>query len=199
MQMTNLKNLHLAMINIQTDIQQFQVKSGVASFDCLFSTRETPFILSLTSRGENPKFFKFEVKNGYWIQPYFDKFYYDLVTVLQSEANTGIKLQPKEFLGNLNIQIPQKASKNNIPDAKQIISLRLDLTEDREKPYFDTWIIWKSKDKHGPSKENMLKTLVVFGKDALEYSKTMNASGRWSSKDLNRNWKTNKSSNLIKN
>jgi hypothetical protein len=70
MEMESLRILHQSMILINTDIQQFRVKTGAAEFDCLFSTREAPFILTLTSRGLDPKFFKLEVERGYRIKEY---------------------------------------------------------------------------------------------------------------------------------
>lgn len=52
MDMTSLRQLHRSMIAIGSDMQQFLVRTGAASFDCLFSTRDTPFVLTLTARGK---------------------------------------------------------------------------------------------------------------------------------------------------
>lgn len=52
MEMTSLRLLHRSMISIGSDMQQFLVTTGAASFDCLFSTRDTPFVLTLTARGD---------------------------------------------------------------------------------------------------------------------------------------------------
>ncbi len=95
---------------INIDMQQFQVTSGAISFDCLFSTRDKPnFTLSLTSRGLNPKFFLLQVKPGYSIAPFFKGFYGELANLLRTGANSGNKLIPKEFLENINLQIPVNA------------------------------------------------------------------------------------------
>lgn len=57
--MTSLQKLHQSMIAIGSDMQQFQVPTRAIDFDCLFSTRDEPyFMLSLTSRGLNPEFFR---------------------------------------------------------------------------------------------------------------------------------------------
>lgn len=187
--MTSLRQLHQSMLQISIDMQQFQIKIGIASFDCLFSTRETPFILMMTSRGINPHFFRFEVKNGYQIVPFFDDFYYDLVNVLNVNLNTG-KLIPKNFLEQLNNTLPTIATAKNNPVPSEIIRLRPDIVEEREKPYFDTWIYWTSESRtNGPSDANRKKTLLLLGKDALEYSISKKASSRWSAVDLGRNWK----------
>lgn len=185
MEMTSLRTLHKSMLAINTDIQQFQVQVGAASFDCLFSVRENPFVLALTSRGANPKFFKFLVKNGYQIQAYFDGFYYDLVDVLKSGANTGIKLNPKLFLEQLNNSIPLIAATKNTPSPKQILDLRPDITEQRDRPYFDTWVHWAEKK---PTKENLQKTLSLLGNGAYEHSISNRASSKWSAEDLGKNW-----------
>ncbi len=191
MEMTSLKKLHRNMIAIRTELQQFQVRLGAVSFDCLFSIREDPFILALTSRGMFPKFFKFEVNTGYSITPFFKRsFYYELLGVLKTGVETGIKLEPKRFLDQLNNSLPTTAKPDRIPTPKEIIQLRSDIVDEREKPYFDTWLYWKSKDRKGPTKENLHKTLLILGKEAQQYSLEMCASSRWSSVDLEKDWKS---------
>jgi hypothetical protein len=190
MKMTSLQELHRSMISIGSDMQQFQVSSGAIGFDCLFSTRDRPsYTLSLTSRGLNPKFFLFQVKRGYWIDPFFDDFYAELANLLNTGASSGKKLMPKDFLENLNNQIPKSASVTSHPLPNEIIRLRPDITEDRERPYFDTWIYWSRESGKGPSIENRHKTKLVLGSDAFDYSVRMNASSKWSAKELNRSWK----------
>jgi len=189
MKMTSLHELHKSMISIGSDMQQFQVSSGAVSFDCLFSTRDKPnFTLSLTSRGLNPKFFLFQVKPGYWIDPYFKEFYSELANLLNTGAGSGNKLMPKEFLERLNSEIPQSASADRNPKPSEIIRLRPDITEDRDRPYFDTWIYWTKESGKGPTVENKIKTQLVLGTDAFDYSVRMNASSRWSSTDHGRSW-----------
>lgn len=189
MQMTSLAALHRSMISIGSDMQQFQVRTGAVSFDCLFSTRDKPnFTLSLTSRGLNPRFFLFQVKPGYWITPYFGDFYSELAAVLNTGAGTGQTLKPKDFLTQLNEAIPTTATPSKIPSPNEIIRLRPDITEDRDRPYFDTWIYWTKSGGKGPTTENRHKTQMVLGNDALEYSIRLNASSRWSASDLGRDW-----------
>ncbi|WP_235040569.1 DUF6037 family protein [Vreelandella profundi] len=190
MKMTSLQELHKSMIAIRSDMQQFQVTLGAISFDCLFSTRDKPnFTLSLTSRGLNPKFFLLQVKTGYWIAPFFDEFYGELAKLLNAGRGSGNKLIPKEFLEKLNAVIPVKAIVERNPPPNEIIRLRPDVTEDRDRPYFDTWIYWSKDSGKGPSEENRYKTQMVLGDDAINYSKLRNASSRWSAVDLSREWK----------
>lgn len=188
MKMDALKSLHRSMITINADIQQFQVSTGAASFDCLFSVREEPFVLALTSRGDSPKFFKFEVKKGYWIKPYFDEFYSDLVKVLSNSGKSKTRLIPKAFLEQLNGSLPTVASIKQVATPKQVLKLRPDILEDRDKPYFDTWIYWTSENRKGPTKENLEKTLALLGRDAYQHSISMKASSRWSAVDLEHGW-----------
>lgn len=189
MHMSSLQELHKSMMRINASVQQFQVRLGVAHFDCLFSTREAPFVLALTSRGLEPKFFKFEVTQGYWIKEYFGDMYGDLLMVLTGNGNSDEPLRPAPFLKQLNNQLPTNAHAQRIAPTNEILRLRADITEDREKPYFDTWIYWKDeKYKDAPSEENRNKTLALIGYEALKYSKEMKASSKWSATDLNRNW-----------
>jgi hypothetical protein len=181
------------MIKIDVDIQQFQVTLGAAEFDCLFSTREAPFVLALTSRGLHPKFFKFEVTQGYWIKEYFGDMYGSLLEVLHNGGTGNNPLRPKPFLEQLNNQLPTVAKTGRVASPAEIIRLRADITEDRDRPHFDTWIYWKDeKYKDAPSAENREKTLALIGFEALKYSKEMKASSKWSATDLNRNWETQK-------
>ena len=189
MKMTGLETLHRSMKTINAEMQQFQVAMGAISFDCLFSTRDKPcYTLALTSRGLDPQFFIFEVKPGYFIVPFFDDFYDRLKALLNTEQNTGRKLMPKEFLENLNVQIPSNALLQSTPTPSSIIRLRPDITEDREKPHFNTWMYWSPDSKKGPTPENLKKTRLSIGMAAYEYSKRMNASAKWSAVDLQRNW-----------
>ncbi len=190
--MPALKALHRSMLGLGADMQQFLVTTGAASFDCLFSTCETPFVLALTSRGDSPKFFRFDVTEGYSIRPYFDGFYHELAAVLNNGARTGVKLEPKVFLTQLDNAIPTTAKTESIPLPEEIVRLRQDIKEERDRPYFDTWIYWKSEKKqHGPSKENRHKTLMLIGPAALKFSIEMKASSRWSAIFLGRDGPNN--------
>jgi len=195
--MTSLQALHQSMINLGVDIQQFQVTLGAAEFDCLFSTRESPFVLALTSRGLNPRFFKFEVTQGYWIREYLGDMYGDLLEVLRNGGAGNEPLRPGPFLEQLNNHLSTTAHAERVSSTAEIIRLRADITEDRDRPHFDTWIYWKDeKYKNVPSTDNQAKTLALIGPEALKYSKEMKASTKWSSTDLNRDWATQKRSDL---
>lgn len=191
MEMESLRILHQSMISINTDMQQFRVKTGAAEFDCLFSTRENPLILTLTSRGLAPKFFKFDVEQerGYRIKEYLGEQYGPLVEVLRIDGRSGEHLKPGAFLAQLNAVIPRRAKPEAIPSPVEIVQLRHDL-EERDKPYFDHWIYWQGKEnggKGGPTEKNRHKTLMIEGKEALVHSIKHRASSRWSATPTEKN------------
>ncbi|QHF50520.1 DUF6037 family protein [Pseudomonas sp. S49] len=188
MEMTSLRLLHRGMISIGSDMQQFLVTTGAASFDCLFSTRDTPFILTLTARGEVRGFFRFDVLNGYRIRDYLGDMYGDLLAVLRSDGTSGELLKPKDFLEQLNQAIPTQATVPANPKPSEIVRLRPDIMEEREKPYFNAWIYWKADSGKSPSKENQHKTLLLLGPEAARHSRERNASSRWSSTDTGGSW-----------
>lgn len=186
MYMPALNSLYRDMINKHIDLQQFEIKQGAIIFDCLFSIRDIPFVLSLTTKGANPKFFKFEVLKGFKISSYFKDFYFELAKALNTGEKSGGKLYPKEFLEQINNKIPVTAIEKNIPTSSEVIRLRQDIKEDRERPYFHCWKIWK---ENSPTKDNLKKTLVLLGKEAYDFSLKMNASSCWVAENKNKNWK----------
>jgi hypothetical protein len=191
MEMTSLRALHQSMIAIRSDMQQFQIWLGAASFDCLFSVRDTPFVLALTSRGNTPKFFRFEVKAGYKIWDYLGDMYGPLVKVLRFDGKSKQRLEPSVFLEQLNNAIPTQAAHLANPRPSEIVRLRPDIVEDRDKPYFDTWIQWGQESGRHPSEENKHKILMLLGRDALAFSRQMNASSKWSATDTGARWQDN--------
>lgn len=186
MEMTSLRLLHRSMISIGSDMQQFLVRTGAASFDCLFSTRDTPFVLTLTARGKARGFFRFDVLAGYRIRDFLGDMYGDLVEVLKEDGSSGKRLKPKEFLAELNDAIPTQATVKANPKPSEIVRLRPDIIEDREKPYFNCWSYWTQGQK--PSAENQHKTLLLLGPDALRHSQEQSASSRWSSTETGGSW-----------
>ncbi|TVP14371.1 hypothetical protein AYI87_11090 [Shewanella sp. KCT] len=189
MKMDSLRELHQSMRSMGLDMQQFALQLGVAEFDCLFSTRSNPFTFSMTSRGRNPSFFKFEVLPGYWIKDYLGDMYGPLVDLLKIDGRSRSPLKPKEFLADLDARIPRQAQARRVPEPHIVIRLRSDL-EEAERPYFDAWIYWDDPEKRSPTEENKLKTLEALGPEALKYSNDMNASSKWSVNETGRTWKT---------
>ncbi|MDE2260741.1 MAG: hypothetical protein KGK17_10520, partial [Betaproteobacteria bacterium] len=82
--MTALATLHESMMNNGIEIQKFLFRTGAATFECLFSSRGNSLELSLTSRGENPKFFLFPVSPSYDIQAYLGDKLGEFIAVLKT-------------------------------------------------------------------------------------------------------------------
>ncbi|CAE6966178.1 conserved protein of unknown function [Ectopseudomonas oleovorans] len=98
--------------------------------------------------------------------------------------------KPGPFLAQLNAAIPHQASANRNPAPAEIIRLRPDIDEDRDRPHFDTWIYWDPTGRNGPSEKNLHKTLLLLGREAARYSREMNASSKWSAFDTGRTWQS---------
>lgn len=179
-EMTGLRALHMSMRSQKIEVQQFRLRSGEVEFDCLFSDREVPFVLALTSRGGNPKFFRYEVHRGYRVVAEFSpQDYYALAELLRTHGRSGSKLIPSEFLSRLDRAIPKVARVDAVPTQQEIVRLRQDLQEG-DKPYFDHW----GSRGGGPSVRNKEKTLAVLGSEALKFSISINKSSIWSAVPL---------------
>jgi len=179
MKLESLEVLYKSMKAQSLEMQQFSIKINLVTFDCLFSTREVPFILTLTSQGSDSKFFKFEIHRGFVVENYLDGVYSDLVSILRVDGNTGKPLIPKDFFAELDSLIPRVAKIYRVPSCNEIIKLRPDIIEDRNKSNFDGWIYWTEASKKSPTKENLKKTLILLGRDAYSHSKQYNASSSW--------------------
>ncbi|WP_310483048.1 DUF6037 family protein [Chamaesiphon sp. VAR_48_metabat_403] len=188
MKIESLMHLHRSMMVDKVDIQQFTIKMGIASFDCLFSTRENPFVLTLTSKSATPKFFKFDVNPGYSINTFLGDRYNDLRDVLKIDGRSGNRLKPNDFFMEFAGLIPLIAKKSSVPSSEEIARLRHDM-EERDKPYFDRWMRWSEESGKSYTPENFQKTSLILGIEASEYSKSMNASSRWSLTPTGKTWR----------
>lgn len=186
MEMRALRELHRSMRRIGADIQTFQIKTGIAEFECLFSTREDPFILALTSRGDRYIFLEIPVHPGYRVKTFLGDNYGKLLSVLYEDGRSRNSFKPGDWFKDVNEQIPKQARKDKIPNNKKTLRLRPNL-EEIDRPYFDTWILWKD-GKTRPSLENKRKTLALLGRKALDFSEKCNMSSRWSAVDTGRQW-----------
>lgn len=203
MLMKNLKSLHESMktqTNVYGDVielQRFRSVQGAAVFECIFSTGEQPYKLSLTSRGtekySKSEFFLFDVSDEYTIHNYFHGDTYPrLLEVLRTMGGmTGKTLLPAEFLAQLDANVPTSATVPAIPTSEYVLANRLDLTDERDKPYWSHWSKPRSKADGSPgqvSSENQEKTAALLGSVALTYSRTMRMSSCWSPVPTNKNW-----------
>lgn len=195
MKLASLQSLHASMYALcpTADMQHFRLMLGAAEFDCLFSTRGNPFNLALTSRGESPEFFLFPISPTYEVTASFDRdTYARLASVLRTTGASGNKLIPMKFWSEVDALIPRKAEITRMPTAQQIIDLRRDIAEDRDKPYFSHWRNPGLKRDGTPAKVtagNRIKTLEMLGVDALAHSDQNNISSSWSPISVKKGWR----------
>lgn len=203
MLMKNLKTLHENMLNQLNahgepiELQRFRSLQGSVAFECIFSTGETPYKLSLTSRGTashpTSEFFLFDVSPEYTISNYFHGDVYPrLLAILKTKGgNSGNKLVPADFLAQLDANVPTNASMLNIPSSADVIESRPDLTEERDRPYWSHWSKPRSKADGSPgsvSTANRKKTASLLGSAALAYSDSVRMSSCWSPIPTNDDW-----------
>lgn len=204
--MSNLKSLHESMQsqldahNEPIEHQSFRSKHGGAVFECIFSTSMTPYKLSLTSRGtaahQKAEFFLFDVSpENYSIPNYLGPDYDRLVKLLKTRNGmSGVKLIPADFLEELNSNTPTHATIQAVPPTSRIIQCRLDITEDRDKPFFSHWRTPNCKNdgsKGSVSEENRKKTATISSA-ALAYSDQIGKSSCWSPTPTHADWRPGK-------
>jgi len=180
MEMTGLRELSAAMSAIGVDMQSFIHKAGVAEFYCIYSLREDPNLLTLTSRGDSPVFLKLEV-HDFKISTFLGPKYKELQHALFGMGNSGRRLEPSEFFAELNRAIPKQAGVRSVPSTTEILQHRHDM-EERDRPYF---LRFETRGK-GPSARNKSKTAALIGADALAFSIKTNQSSIWSDVAPNR-------------
>lgn len=201
--MQSLKALHESMSSLcdkhgnQVELQRFRSTQGGVTFECIFSTGESPYKLSLTSRGTaahpESEFFLFDVSKDYEIDAYFGDMYGRLTKTLRTKGGaSGNKLMPNEFLAQLDANTPTTAAVTNVPGPHEVIDARPDITDERDKPYWSHWSNPRCKADGSPggvSDKNRKKTAALLGADALAYSDKMHISSCWSAEPTSANWR----------
>ncbi len=177
MEMTGLQRLSASMSKIGVDVQRFIYTAGVVQFYCIYTERETPNLLTLTSRGRNPFFLKLDVHN-FHITTFLGPKYKELQRLLFGHGQSGRRLEPGEFFSQLNDAIPRQANSGAVPSNAEILRDRPDM-EERDKPFF---LKYQTRGS-GPTPKNKAKTAALIGKEALLYSIQTNQSSIWSDKD----------------
>ncbi|QBQ64538.1 hypothetical protein EXH44_10055 [Actinobacillus indolicus] len=180
--MANLEILYNDMSNHNIDVQIYNIVSGAIGFNVCFSINENPFILALTSRTETPEFFKFSVNQYFEIQDSLDNPTYRRLAALLNQGGFQT-FYPNTFFNNINEQTPIQSA--NRPNNQDILAIRQDITEQRDRPYFNTWRHHQNSGHH-VTDENKAKTLALLGREAYEYSCRNNASSVWSVEPINR-------------
>ncbi len=201
--MTNLRRLHQSMLGQLNEYgepiehQSFRSVHGAVSFECIFSTSEREYMLSMVSRGTeqhpDPEFFLFVVSDRYEISHQFDiEDYRRLSRLLRTrngEANHV--LRPFDFLTQLNANTPTVAAHQSTPDLRTRLESRPDITEEQDKPYFSHWRHPPRRADGTPgqvSRGNRQKTAMISSA-ALAYSNRMRLSSCWSAEPTQADWR----------
>lgn len=201
--MTNLRLLHQSMLGQLNEYgepiehQSFRSVHGAVSFECIFSTSEQAYMLSMVSRGTaqhpHPEFFLFAVSGRYEISNRFDeKDYWRLVNLLRTRnGETNNTFRPFDFLTQLDANTPTVAAHQSTPDLRTRLESRPDITEEMDKPYFSHWRRPPQRADGTPgqvSRGNRQKTAMISS-TALEYSDRMGLSSCWSAEPTQADWR----------
>jgi len=117
MDFSNLKTLHLDMLEKEIASQLFRAKIGVTTFDVLFATGDgfRPFLALSPAGGTDPRVFRFEVQRGYRIDAFLGDAYADARDLYFGRGKSTRKLQAKDFFDALHAAIPTEASDAMVP------------------------------------------------------------------------------------
>ncbi|CDH03900.1 hypothetical protein [Xenorhabdus bovienii] len=96
--MENLKNLYYDMRANKLEVQVYNVQLGAIGFNICFSIAENPFVLTLTSRTDNPEFFLFKITKGFKVETYLDLITFQRLRNILYTGKEGNKLSTKNFL-----------------------------------------------------------------------------------------------------
>ena len=177
MRMSGLQQMHLLMQKIPKDLHQFSYSVNNCEFDCLFDVSGNPYELSLTSVGKNPLHIVFVVSKHYMVNTTMDQtLYIRLATILRTHGNSGAKLYPSVFLGELNKHI-LKIKHLQIP--KPNTRERSDINGNSSGESFWHWRYYDPNGNRGPSNENRAKTLKIMGPRAESHSINKRCSSVW--------------------
>lgn len=147
-----------------------------------FSINENPFTLALTTQNDEPEFFLFRIHQNFELSGSLGNDTYKRLANVLNQGQGFNRLVPAEFFTNLNNQTPTALGAR--PNNAQILAIRQDITEQRDRPYFNTW---HHHTVRNVTTENLAKTLALLGREAHEYSMERNASSVWSAVPIERN------------
>lgn len=185
---TNLQALYNQMVNFNMNnappiyTQIFNFIAGAVHFNVCFSINENPFTLALTTQNDEPEFFLFHISQNFELSGRLDNDTYRRLANVLNQGQGFNRLVPAEFFTNLNNQTPTELGVR--PNNAQTLAIRQDITEQRDRPYFDTW---RHHTVRNVTAENLAKTLALLGREAYEYSIQHNASSIWSADPIRRN------------
>lgn len=181
MQLTGLIPLFESMKSQKIQRYKFEFKRNNVSFDVIFFTDSSPYILLFGARGLNFSF-EIEVHKGFRIKTMLDKdIFKKLQQVLSLQFNPNNKFSINAFFEDFNKQIPAIANFKNVPKPHEIALYSRDV-EESHKIYFMGWL---DNTIRGDSvtEKNLEKTERLLGYKTYLTCKSKNLSSRWTDQE----------------
>lgn len=172
---SELKNLFKIMRTSNETRTTFSFKFNNKPFSCIFIIDIVPFRLYLSTIGNNPLVFEFEVHNHFMVNGYMDK-YKELLEYLELKYNPDKKFTPVSFFEYINSCIPTTLRSPKYHDVLMVAAHRRNI-EEINKIYFYGWRLNKIGEK--VSNKNFEKTRCAFGDHFAKLSVEKNISSRW--------------------
>ena len=162
----------------QQDIERykFDFKYHNVNFDVLYFIDEIPNKLAFGIKQHN-YYFEIPVRKGFEVTAFLDE-YNKFCEIMGFTYNHKSPYKPVYFFNEFNKNIPNVATKKNIPKPSQIAVYRNNV-EESDKIYFVKWRDNK-KAGHQVSVENLKKTKLLLSNAAYLMCKEKNISSCWS-------------------
>ncbi|MGQ9373641.1 DUF6037 family protein [Acinetobacter tandoii] len=181
MQLTGLIPLFESMKSQKIQRYKFEFKRNNVSFDVIFFTDSSPYILLFGARGHNFSF-EIEVHKGFRIKTMLDKdIFKKLQQVLGLQFDPNNKFSMNAFFEDFNKKIPAIANFKNVPKPHEIALYSRDV-EESHKIYFMGWL---DNTIRGDSvtEKNLEKTERLLGYKTYLTCKSKNLSSRWTDQE----------------
>lgn len=180
MKLDGLKNLYISMKQQDIERYNFYFTYQGVKFDVLYFIDEIPNKLAFGIKQHN-YYFEVLVRAEFEIKAILEE-YNKFCRIMGFSYNPDSPYKPKFFFEEFNKNIPNVATKTNIPKPSQIAIYR-DNVEESNKIYF---VKWRDNNKagHQVSIDNLEKTKLLLSHNAYLMCKKKNISSCWSSNPI---------------
>lgn len=177
MYLPGLRALHRAMRRDGVERAAFSYRNNRAQLEVAFITDEEPYILLIAARGVGQHAFEVPVLRGYRVIPFLGADYFALLDALGVESNPENRFSVRAFFTDLNDHIPDHVTTPTQRPSPQLVALRDDNFEEKDKIYFLGWLVHGSD--RSVTEANLDKTKKLLGLRAFEHCDRHNISSRW--------------------
>ena len=184
MKLDGLAPLKNSMADHHKTSAHFDFAYNNATFDCLFLTDQTPFILGIGKKGSNPFYIELDVHPGYRVDIYLDKEdYQKLCDAIGLDPFSGAHgFRTSEFFRVLNKNVPTKYSERTECRPEHIADHKRDATGSDGRFFMG----WRRNGDFGdvrPTNRNLTKTRTLLGEAAYERALAENLSSSWTDQE----------------